>query len=216
MLETSLVALGAVFVIGVIAGVHGLMRKEAKKVDGLSRRKSTTNIRQYISERKWGIGLLLMFGISGIAIGVVSNLPADGPTTPITPPPGGDLNYPDLKVSGSNPNLTREGYPVTLSKGGPSIARLFDPAYRGTQAIWGLHVDQMRVVYYGADNQWHETSFQINEVGYRWVVNGSDDYMHTERHEVPGQNGRRPNSFLEEMQWQKGYVPNYFYPDLDN
>ena len=69
---------------------------------------------------------------------------------------------PEYLASGSNPNMTREGYTVTLSTLAPGAIAMFDPAGRGNTSLWGLHVDKMRVAYYGIDNQWHEASFEFD------------------------------------------------------
>ncbi|MBD3188477.1 hypothetical protein GF325_16725, partial [Candidatus Bathyarchaeota archaeon] len=215
MLAISLLALGALIAFGALAGISGLMRKKAKNMTVPSRRHNTrSSITRYISERKWGIGLLLLFGVSGVAIGFAANLGISdngGDDPPIKPPV-----VPEFKTSGSNPNLTREGYPVTLNRKG--IAQMFDPAIRGqgsgARSLWGLGVDEMVVAYYGADNQWHETSFQINEKGYRWVITGDTDYIDSGRRGgYP--NGERPTALLEEMLWEPGYVPSRFYPGLE-
>src|SRR5271157_3602728 len=212
MLAISLLALIALGVIGVIVGISGLLRNRAKSINGLPSRKKVTgaSIRKFVKERQWGIALLAIFGVSSIAIGVASNL-GPGPTTvnPQTPTPfNGNL---DLQASGSNANLTRTGYAVTLSQYG--APRLFDFTYRGLQpasttgSVWGLSVNQMRFAYYGMDDQWHETSFQLNEEGWKWIANGSISYTNA---------GTRPNTLLEEMQWVDGFVSSQFYPDLPN
>src|SRR5271157_3700827 len=210
MLAISLLALIALGVIGVIVGISGLLRNRAKSINGLPSRKKVTgaSIRKFVKERQWGIALLAIFGVSSIAIGVASNL-GPGPTTvnPQTPTPfNGALN---LQASGSNANLTRTGYAVTLSQYG--APRLFDFTYRGLQpasttgSVWGLSVNQMRFAYYGMDDQWHETSFQLNEEGWKWIANGSISYTNA---------GTRPNTLLEEMQWADGFVSSQFSPDL--
>lgn len=189
------------------------MRNQAKKMhSSLSSRRnaSRAGVRKHLKERKWGIGLLLVFGISTVAIGVASNLGTNG-TTPVNPPE--DPAWPTFKASGINPNLTREDYTVSLNSKG--AGPLFDPAGAGSTSLWGLCVDEMTVAYYGADNQWHETSFQINEKGYRWVFNGDDDYLESGRdgtHPV----GERVDHAIERMEWRLDYVPSRFYPDLNN
>jgi len=124
------------------------------------------------SERGWYFGIILLFVLSSIIIAIIP-MNSGNTTIPIVDPDErGDFKIPDFIASGVNPNLTREGYPVTLSTKAPGAIPMFDPAGRGSTSLWGLHVDQMRLCYYGTDNLWHETSFQINEVGYRWVADG--------------------------------------------
>ncbi len=171
MLAISMLALFALCVIGAITGVNGLMRNKAKDMNGLPSRRASqgAQLRKYVAERKWGIGLVLMFGISTAVVGIASNLQPPGGT--VIPPGDDDDNntdVPNFPTSGTNPNLTREDYTVMLSRyGAPTM---FDPAGRGTTSLWGLCVNQMRIAYYGTDNYWHEASFQINEIGYRWAV----------------------------------------------
>ncbi|MEX2757506.1 MAG: hypothetical protein Q6365_019165, partial [Candidatus Sigynarchaeota archaeon] len=215
MLAISVFALVAVGIIVAAAGVNGLMRSKAKNIHGLPSRKSSRgNIRKYIADRKWGIGLVLMFGISSVAVGLVSQRTNSGDNdTTVKPPESPVTEIPTFQASGIQPNLTRPGYAVTLSRAG--APRLFDPAYRGSGSLWGLHVDKMRIAYYGSDNLWHETSFQINEVGYRWVADGDGSYFYDGRN-GDNPNGERARVMLEEMQWKKGYVPDRFYPALRN
>ena len=110
MLAISILALVAVGVLGAIAGVSGLMRSKAKNIHGLpSRRTSPGSIRKYIADRKWGIGLVLMFGISSVAVGIASNVSQSGdPGTPVVPPTTPEIDLPNFEASGINPNLTRE------------------------------------------------------------------------------------------------------------
>jgi hypothetical protein len=213
MLAISLLALVALGVIGAIAGISGLLRNRAKSINGLPSRKKLTgaSIRKFVKERQWGIALLAIFGVSSIAIGVASNMkvstvPDQGNPDIIKGPT--DLN---LEASGTNANLTRTSYAVTLSQYG--APRLFHFQYRGLQpantmgSVWGLSVNQMRFVFYGMDNQWHETSFQINEMGWRWIANGTSGANNA---------GTRPNTLLEEMIWANGLVSSQFSPDLPN
>jgi hypothetical protein len=217
MIVDSMLALLALGVFSVLLGFNGLMRNTTKNIRGVSRKRkgTATRVREFIGERKWGIGLLVLFGMSGAAIGVISNIgTAPGGTTG---PDEQIITPPDFTISGSNPNLTREGYPVTLSKWADQVSEVFNPAIRGTgggaRSVWGLCVDEMRVAYYGADNQWHETSFQINEKGYRWMWTGDTDSLGSERDENP--NGERPRTAMEQMEWQNYYVPDTFFPTLD-
>src|SRR5271157_786311 len=199
MLAISLLALIALGVIGVIVGISGLLRNRAKSINGLPSRKKVTgaSIRKFVKERQWGIALLAIFGVSSVAIAVASNLYSTS-TTPNEPTATGPMY--NLQPSGQNANLTRTGYAVTLSQyGEPS---LFDPKGRvvgGTQtSIWGLSVNNMRIAYYGTDDQWHETSFQLNEQGYRWELNGSVSYS-TATVTANYPNGVRPNGTFENM-----------------
>ena len=138
MIAIGLIALGAIALSCIVAGGSGLLRTETKNVSGLPRRATRSapvSARDYVSKHKWGIGLLAMFGISGLAIGVVSNLaPAGDPVVIDDDDP--DIEWPDLGTSGSNPNLTRVGYPVRLNSF--ALSALFDPATRGSNSIWGL------------------------------------------------------------------------------
>jgi hypothetical protein len=158
-----------------------------------------------------------MFGVSGLAIGVISNLaPPQGERPPTEPEQPPSLPI-DFTVSGSNPNLTREGYPVTLSKYSNQVQSLFNPAFKGggagARSVWGLCVDEMRIAYYDTSNQWVETSFQINEFGWRWVVNDSENYLDSGwNHNNAGQ---RPRGMVENQAWQDYYAPTAFYPELD-
>nr|MDO8085475.1 hypothetical protein [Candidatus Sigynarchaeum springense] len=103
-----------------------------------------------------------------------------------------------------------------MSSKAPGAIPMFDPAGRGSTSLWGISVNQMRVCYYGADSLWHETSFQINEIGYRWVLDGDDSYFASGRDGDYGTAGERSETLLECLQWRKGYVPDRFYPDLRN
>nr|MDO8118112.1 hypothetical protein [Candidatus Sigynarchaeota archaeon] len=169
------------------------------------------------AERGWCIGIMLLFGLSSIILSMAPMF--DGTPTPgrgNDPDPPIDVDIPPFLASGVNPNLTREGYAVTLSTKAPGAIPMFDPVGRGSTSLWGLHVDNMRIAYYGIDNYWHEISFQINEVGYRWVADGKVEYMSSGRDGDYGLTGERPPSLLESLQWRKGYVPDRFYPDLRN
>ena len=158
--------------------------------------------------------LLLVLGVGSIiTMFAITNSQIKGPSTDILP--DYPTTFPEYLPSGSNPNMTRDGYTVTLSTKTQDVLAMFDPAGRGNTSLWGLHVDQMRVVYYGVDNQWHETSFQINEKGYRWILDGSEEYMNPNR-QGAFTAGERRNHILENMRWGLGYVPSRFYPDLKN
>nr|MDO8112979.1 hypothetical protein [Candidatus Sigynarchaeota archaeon] len=158
--------------------------------------------------------LLILLGIGSIiTMFVVSNYHIETSSTDVLQ--DYPTTFPEYLPSGSNPNITREGYTVTLSTSTQDILAMFDPAGRGNTSLWGLHVDQMRVAYYGVDSLWHETSFQINEKGYRWIVDGDDDYVNPNR-QGSYTTGERTNHLLENMRWGLGYVPSRFYPDLKN
>ncbi len=167
------------------------------------------------AERGWCIGFVLLFGFSSIFAVVISNF-NETTTTGIVQEPEDypEVELPSFRASGVNPNLTREGYTVTLSQAGAS--QLFDPAGVGSTSLWGLHVDMMRIAYYGTDDLWHEMSFQINEVGYRWEADGVENYLSSGRTGDFDTTGERPQSLLESLQWKKGYVPDRFYPNLRN
>ncbi|HME51114.1 MAG TPA: fibronectin type III domain-containing protein [Candidatus Lokiarchaeia archaeon] len=196
-------------VAGMIVLVIGLKKRlaNANKGSPSQSHMKIVKLRKFVKERQWGIVLLALFGVSSMTIAILSNLDRTNQVGPSYP----WHSYPpmvNLEWSGINPNLTRTGYAVTLSQYG--APRLFDPAYRGNTtgtSVWGLSVNQMRFVYFGMDDMWHETSFQLNEEGWKWIANGSISYTNA---------GTRPNTLLEEMQWAHGYVPSQFYPDLPN
>nr|MDO8110763.1 hypothetical protein [Candidatus Sigynarchaeota archaeon] len=158
--------------------------------------------------------LLLLFGVGSIiTMFIADNTEFQQSTTEDLP--DYPTTIPEYFPSGSNPNMTRQDYTVTLSTKAPDVAPMFDPAGRGNTSLWGLHMDQMRVAYYGFDNQWHETSFQINEKGYRWIAEGETSYLNPNRQGTyPA--GQRQNHLLENMRWGLGYVPSRFFPDLKN
>jgi hypothetical protein len=154
-----MLALLALGVLSVLLGLNGLMRNTTKKIRGVSRKRkgTATRVREFIGERKWGIGLLVLFGMSGAAIGVISNTGLAPGGTDTNGGGGTIVIPPDFTISGSNPNLTREGYPVTLSKYADQVSQMFNPAIRGTgsgaRSVWGLSVEEMCMAYYGADNR---------------------------------------------------------------
>ncbi|MHA1891532.1 MAG: hypothetical protein ACTSYS_11135, partial [Promethearchaeota archaeon] len=217
MLAISIFTLAALAVICSLAGVSGLIRKEAKNMRGLpSRRRSLTRVRTFIAERKWGIGMLVMFGVSAIAIGFASNINLSSNSTNDDSEDDNDTNVelPTLQASDQNPNLTRTDVPVILNAKGFSGApsNPFDPA--NPNSLWGLGVDGFRVAYFGEDGNWHETSFQINEIGWRWKFDDDYDYMASGR-DSGDDYGIREESWIENLKWEKGYVPDKFAPELN-
>ncbi len=169
---------------------------------------------KYIAENKWGLGLVAMFGLSAFLTAVLpmASNPAAIPVLPDDDEDVGAEIFP-IVLSGTNPNLTREGDVVKLNR--LTAPGMFDPALRQNASLWGLHVGQFRVCYYGMDNLWHESSFQVLETGYRWVANGSDESTGSGRAGIYS-SGKRAESVLENLQWQAGYVPDRFYPGLKN